>query len=97
VKTLEEAGKWIYNSLSLTQQEHLAELYFDYLENVFKTLHRDYAEMVLTRLSPVFLGRTKDLTSFQNILTTVGSSNTHFANLLKGEIHSLSILIEQRK
>lgn len=53
--------------------------------------------MVLQRLSPVFLGRAKDLASFQNILTSVGGSNTHFANLLKGEIHGLSILIEQRK
>lgn len=97
VKTLEEAGKWIYNGLSLTQQEHLAELYFDYLETVFKTLHRDYAETVLVKLSPVFLGRAKDLTSFQTLLASVGDTNTHFAGLLRTEIHSLSILIEQRK
>ena len=61
VKTLEEGAKYIYNGLDQSQKEHLADLYFAQIEKAFAELHRDYAEMLLMKLTPAFLGREKDL------------------------------------
>jgi hypothetical protein len=46
VKTLEEAGKYIYSGLTQEHKEHLADLFMEKIESIFQSLHRDYAEMV---------------------------------------------------
>lgn len=61
VKTLEEGAKYIYLGLSQDQKEKLADVFFNRIEKAFEELHRDYAQMLLMKLTPVFLARDKDL------------------------------------
>lgn len=64
------------------------------LESVFERHHRDYSMNFLLNLSPVFLGRTKDLVRFKQILERVkNSENTNFVLLLKNEIEKLEMVI----
>ena len=60
VKSLAEAGKYIYIGLTQAQKEELAQTYYQNIERVFEDLHRDYAECVFRTLSPAFLGRQDD-------------------------------------
>ena len=57
VKSLEEGAKYIYHGLDLEQKEKLADMYFAQIEKAFAELHRDYAEMLLMKLTPAFLAR----------------------------------------
>ena len=82
VKGLEEAGKYLYHGLTVEQKGELADGYMAGIEEVFKTLHRDYAQMVFNKLTPSFLGREKDIDTYKQILER-NQSNTHFANLLR--------------
>jgi hypothetical protein len=65
VKTLEEGAKYIYHGLTLEQKEQLADKYFEQIESAFANLHRDYAETLLLKLTPVFLAREKDLECYK--------------------------------
>ena len=96
VKGLEEAGKYLYHGLTPEQKGELADTFMKEIEEVFKTLHRDYSQMVFNKLSPSFLGREKDIKTYKEILER-SLSNTHFANLLRQEISKLEIVVEQKK
>lgn len=97
VKSMEEAGKYINVGLSQEQKEELADLFYAEIEKVFATKHRDYAEMVLVKLSPASLARDKDLEAYQAILERIGDSNNHFKNLVKIQINTIKLIQEQRK
>lgn len=58
---MEEASNYIYCGLTRAQKIELAEMFFSDIEKVFLDLHRDYAQVVLLKLSPAFLGRKQDL------------------------------------
>lgn len=94
VKSLEVAAQYIYTGLSSQEQEELAALFYSSIEQVFKDLHRDYAGMVLAKLSPAFLGRPQDKAEFEQIVANLGDSNPHFRNSLAVELEALRKIIE---
>ena len=89
VKTVEDAGKYIYCSLSFELMAELADIYYAQIHQVFKDKHRDYAEMVFTKLNPSFLGRQKDIDAHNSLLTEVGDSNNHLKNLILTQIQNI--------
>ena len=97
VKTLDEAGKYIYCGLKPEQLAEMASDFYAEIERVFADHHRDYAQTVFQRLCPSFLGRPADLEQLEQILNRVGDSNTHFSNLLKTEIFRTRVLIKNKE
>ena len=57
VKFLEASSRHFYNYLNVAQCQDFADHFFDSIESVFATHHRDYAQAFFLQLSPTFLGR----------------------------------------
>lgn len=65
MKGIEASAKHFYNLSNLKQCNYFADKVMESLESVFERHHRDYSMQFLLHLSPVFLGRTKDLVRFK--------------------------------
>lgn len=78
--------------------EHFDDKFFDRVEHVFATSHRDYAEKFFVNLSPAFLCRTKYKARYEKVLERVKQTdNTHFIHLLQDEIESLEEMMFVRQ
>lgn len=95
VKGLEASVKHFYNFSDLQQCEEIANHFYESIESVFSTHHRDYALTFFSYLSPTFLGREKDLKSLKDIYERQkGSENTLFINLLSDEIELFEMILD---
>ena len=61
MKSVIEAGQYIYCGLTKEQKETLAAKFYSKIEEIFETKHRDYAEAVFTSVNPSSLGREIDI------------------------------------
>jgi recombinational DNA repair ATPase RecF len=71
-------------------------MYFDSIDFVKTTYHRDYAQIFFTNLSPTFLGKQEHLEKFIEIRNKVLESrpdDAHFLGLLSNEIEKLEEII----
>lgn len=72
------------------QCELFADQFFEKVEHVEDSFHRDYFLNFFNNLNPSFLGREEDLAKFQALLTKYASTDkTLFVKLLKEEIDRL--------
>lgn len=83
-----------YNRSNLSQCELYATKYFEQIEFVKETYHRDYAQVFIKSLSPTFLGSQDHLDKFREILERVEKADdSHFQNMLKDQIEELEEII----
>ena len=73
------------------------ERFFDDVEKVFETQHRDYAQTFFWRLLPVVLGEKKHVERMEEILKRTHEDRTHFRNLLKEGIADVESMIRMRE
>lgn len=60
-----------YNMDDPKSIEHFGDKFFDQVEHVFATTHRDYAEKFFVNLSPAFLYRPEYMSRYEQILERV--------------------------
>lgn len=79
-----------YNLEDETQCGHFGDKFFQSVESIFATKHRDYAESFFVNLSPAFLAHPSYKAKFEALLEKAKlTENTHFINLLEEEIERL--------
>ena len=76
-----------------------ADMYLEAIFDLKIKLHRDYFETFFLELSPIFLGRSKDLDSLRAIKERVEKErldDSHFLKLLTEAIQKLEMVIRIR-
>ena len=91
------AMKWFYHSIPTERKPEFADKFFESVEEVFSTKHRDYADVFMTTLCPVKLGRKEDKEQLEKIYAGVDEDRSHFRKLLKNAIEDLEDIISKRK
>jgi hypothetical protein len=66
--------------------EKYANRFYENIETIFKTKHRDYAEIFITHLTPINLARPEDKEKLDEIYARTDSTNTHFRKMLNLQI-----------
>jgi hypothetical protein len=90
------AMRRFYESNSTNTLEKYATRFYENIETIFKTKHRDYAEVFMEYLVPIDLARDEDKENLLAILERTDKSNTHFIKLLKLKIESVERMILMR-
>lgn len=96
-KQFKESSKHFYNIDDEAMCIEYGDKFFEVIEKIFSTQHRDYANTFFHNLSPTFLGRESYLDKYITMLErAIKTDNSHFINLLKDEIELLEEVIEIR-
>lgn len=88
--------QWFYSSDPQALMTEYSEQWFEHIDTIFATKHRDYAEVFFINLKPISLGRKEDLEQLEKIYSQVDEDRTHFRKLLKMAIEDLEDIIAKR-
>ncbi|CAI2382602.1 unnamed protein product [Moneuplotes crassus] len=91
------AMDWFYSSSSEILMAEYAPKFFENLNLVFQTKHRDYAEEFITRLCPINLGREEDKQKLDDLYQAAEEDRTHYKKYLKIASEDLADVISKRQ
>lgn len=91
------AMDWFYSSSPESLMTEYADQFFDNLDEIFKTKHRDYAEVFITYLRPIQLGRQQDRDRLQKLFDSADEDRTHYRKMLMIAIEDLDDIISKRQ
>lgn len=71
--------------------------FYDVIDKIFETKHRDYAQEFIFYLIPIKLGRVEDVAKLEKIYNQAHEDRTHFRKLIKMNIEDLQDIIAKRQ